>query len=309
MYCGGEIISKRYNLVGQTFGKLTVKEKTMNPNSKSKKIYWLCECSCGGQSIVSTTDLVSGKITQCRECGIKQSGKSKTDKWIGKKFGMLTVIDVYTKRHDNGRVRTICICECECGNIVEKKVDHLKRSKDDPLYSCGCTDWIRSDLRAKDVIGEKFGRLTVVEEFKENKIRKLKCKCDCGNEITVTKRDAVNQINDLSSSSSEVANAVDNLNSLVNDLSTKTAYIVMTTDETGSPCIELGKSDNDFKVRITNTSVDFMDGTSKIAYVSNQALYIEKAIIKDEIQIGEGSGFVLKRRSNGNMGIRWVGGS
>ena len=74
----------------------------MNPNSKSKKIYWLCECSCGGQSIVSTTDLVSGKITQCRECGIKQSGKSKTDKWIGKKFGMLTVIDVYTKRHDNG---------------------------------------------------------------------------------------------------------------------------------------------------------------------------------------------------------------
>lgn len=191
MYCGGEIISKRYNLVGQTFGKLTVKEKTMNPNSKSKKIYWLCECSCGGQSIVSTTDLVSGKITQCRECGIKQSGKSKTDKWIGKKFGMLTVIDVYTKRHDNGRVRTICICECECGNIVEKKVDHLKRSKDDPLYSCGCTDWIRSDLRAKDVIGEKFGRLTVVEEFKENKIRKLKCKCDCGNEIAVTKRDVL----------------------------------------------------------------------------------------------------------------------
>lgn len=127
--------------------------------------------------------------------------------------------------------------------------------------------------------------------------------------ITSSINDAVNQINDLSSSSSEVANAVDNLNSLVNDLSTKTAYIVMTTDETGSPCIELGKSDNDFKVRITNTSVDFMDGTSKIAYVSNQALYIEKAIIKDEIQIGEGSGFVLKRRSNGNMGIRWVGGS
>lgn len=185
----GEIIPKKYNLAGQTFGKLTVIEKMTNPNAKSNRSYWLCRCKCGKQSLVTTSDLISKKITQCRDCGIKQSGKSKTDKWIGKKFGMLTIIDVYTKRQDNGRFRTICICECECGNVVEKSSDHLKRSKDDPLFSCGCTDWIRADLRSKNVIGKKFGRLTVIEEFKENKIRKLKCKCDCGKEVVAVKRD------------------------------------------------------------------------------------------------------------------------
>ena len=126
--------------------------------------------------------------------------------------------------------------------------------------------------------------------------------------INQTLNDTATNLNELTESSAEVANTVNNLNSLVNDLSEKTAYILMTTDDEGNPCIELGKSDNDFKVRITNTSVDFLNGTSKIAYVSGQALYIEKAIIKNEIQIGEGSGFVFKRRGNGNMGIRWVGG-
>lgn len=79
----------------------------------------------------------------------------------------------------------------------------------------------------------------------------------------------------------------------------------MTTDDAGDPCIELGKSDNDFKVRITNTSIDFMEGGSRIAYLSNSTLYIEKAVIKNQLQIGEGSGFVWKTRSNGHMGLRW----
>lgn len=128
-------------------------------------------------------------------------------------------------------------------------------------------------------------------------------------DITETLNNAKDELNNLSGSVDEADTAINNLNSLVNDLSQKTAYIIMTTDESGSPCIELGKSDNDFKVRITNTSVDFMDGTSKIAYVSNKTLYIERAIVKDELQIGEGTGYIWKRRSNGNMGLRWVGGN
>lgn len=125
-------------------------------------------------------------------------------------------------------------------------------------------------------------------------------------DISANINQAIEQLNKLSGSVDGIDNTIEQLNSLINELGTKTAYIVMTTDDSGSPCIELGKSDNDFKVRITNTSVDFMDGSSRVAYVSNQALYIEKAIIKDELQIGEGSGFVWKRRANGNMGLRWV---
>ncbi len=127
-------------------------------------------------------------------------------------------------------------------------------------------------------------------------------------QISDTLDQAASELDKLSGSVDGIDDTINKLNSVVDDLGKKTAYIVMTTDESGNPCIELGKEGNPFKVRITNTSVDFMDGSSKVAYVSNKALYIEKAIIKDELQIGEGSGFVWKRRSNGNMGLRWVEG-
>lgn len=117
---------------------------------------------------------------------------------------------------------------------------------------------------------------------------------------------ATNNISNLTTSVEQANNTIDNLNQLANDLSAKTAYINMTTDETGAPCIELGKTGNTFKVRITNTSVDFIEGSSKIAYVSNRSLYIARAIIKDELQIGDGTGFIWKRRSNGNLGLRWA---
>lgn len=127
-------------------------------------------------------------------------------------------------------------------------------------------------------------------------------------EINETLNNAKDELNNLAGSVDEVDNTIKNINSLVNDLSQKTAYIVMTTDETGAPCIELGKSDNNFKVRITNTSVDFLDGSTRVAYISNESLYITRAVIKDELQIGEGTGYIWKRRANGNMGLRYIRG-
>lgn len=124
--------------------------------------------------------------------------------------------------------------------------------------------------------------------------------------IQSTLNDATSKIQSIEGDVSEAQDALGKAESLIDDLSEKTAYIVMTTDSSGAPCIELGKEDNDFKVRITNTSVDFMEGSSRIAYISNQSLYIETAVIKDELKIGDGAGFVWKRRSNGNLGLRWV---
>lgn len=120
--------------------------------------------------------------------------------------------------------------------------------------------------------------------------------------------EAKDQLNNLSGEMTQADETISNLNDLANDLSEKTAYITMTTDEEGNPCIELGKSDNEFKVRITNTSIDFMQGGLKMAYFSNNSLYIEKAIIKNELQIGEGNGFIWKTRSNGHLGLRYVEG-
>ena len=110
-------------------------------------------------------------------------------------------------------------------------------------------------------------------------------------------------INDMEHNNAETNNALNNLSDLIDSVADKTAYITMSTDDEGNPCIELGKADNLFKVRITNTAIDFMEGSTKIAYVNNSTFYTNKIIVKSELQIGEGPGFVWRTRENGNMGL------
>ena len=119
---------------------------------------------------------------------------------------------------------------------------------------------------------------------------------------------ASNNITVLSDAIDNIDGTTNNLQELVRNLENKTAYIQMKTDSDGNPCIELGKDDNPFKVRITNKTIDFLNGSSTVAYFNNKSLYIETAVIKNELEIGEGSGFSWKKRPNGNMGLQWIGG-
>lgn len=103
----------------------------------------------------------------------------------------------------------------------------------------------------------------------------------------------------------ETSDLLNKTNDLLNDVTQKTAYINMSTDSSGDPCIELGKQDNPFKLRITNTSIDFIQDGMRIAYISNRQLYIQKSVVTDEMKIGSTSGFIWRKRANGNMGLRW----
>lgn len=92
------------------------------------------------------------------------------------------------------------------------------------------------------------------------------------------------------------------LQNIVNGIEALTAYIrIVTIDD--QPCIELG-NESSFKLRITNTSIQFIDGTTIPAYVTNQSLKIGKAEVEDELAFG---GFAFAERSNGNMGLIWKG--
>jgi hypothetical protein len=116
---------------------------------------------------------------------------------------------------------------------------------------------------------------------------------------------AMQNLNALEGDVASANSVISSLNSLTSDLAAKTAYIIMSTDDTGAPCIELGKEDNPFKVRITNTSIDFMEGAQKIAYITNHSLYIQSSVVTDDLQIGETPGWIWKKRANGNLGLRW----
>ena len=96
--------------------------------------------------------------------------------------------------------------------------------------------------------------------------------------------------------------AVAALQSAITDLGDLANYVKITTDGS-QPCIELGTGNSDFKLKITNTDIRFMEGSTTVAYISNQALFIEKANI-NELQQGN---WVWKQRSNGNYGLQWKG--
>lgn len=116
--------------------------------------------------------------------------------------------------------------------------------------------------------------------------------------------DAANDLDELSGIVRDAEGNIDVLQSLATALAERTEYVRSYTDENGQPCLELGEGDSTFKVQITNTEIQFMDGTTKPAYISNKKLMIEQAEVKDELQFG---GFVWKSRSNGNIGLMWKG--
>lgn len=82
-----------------------------------------------------------------------------------------------------------------------------------------------------------------------------------------------------------------------------TNYVRITTDG-DQPCIELGQKDSDQRFLITNTETKFLLGTTVQAVFDNEGLKADKVIVEEELHIG---GFVLKRRSNGNVGFMWKG--
>ena len=96
---------------------------------------------------------------------------------VGKKIGKLTVLsfagyskEKYGYAHWN--------CQCDCGEMTSKSNPYLLR----PLkeHSCG-----KCKQKSKDLIGERFGKLLVVEKSIAGNYQTTRwlCQCDCGKKI------------------------------------------------------------------------------------------------------------------------------
>ena len=104
-------------------------------------------------------------------------------------------------------------------------------------------------------------------------------------------------------SADTVLYSIDGKQKSIEELGIIGEYVKISTYE-DEPCIELGETDSDFKLVITNTRILFMEGTGIPAYINNQSLFIKKAVIEEELQQGA---FLWKSRSNGNLGLVWKG--
>ena len=128
------------DLTGQRFGRLAV--ISLDHKTK-KKSYWLCECDCGTQKVVASTDMKSGASASCG-CLASEitSRRIKTMKGptglqfrvkdvTGQRFGRWTALS-YEGRVD-GRVKWLCRCDCGTERLVESS-----SLRDGGTLSCGC---------------------------------------------------------------------------------------------------------------------------------------------------------------------------
>ena len=108
----------------------------------------------------------------------------------GQKFGMLTVVgrdvgnDYITP--STGRKSPRWLCKCDCGNPQLRSVP-AQQLRSGHTWNCGC----KSTNKFKDLTGQKFGKLTVLERAEDyitpqnEREVQWRCKCDCGRECIV----------------------------------------------------------------------------------------------------------------------------
>lgn len=157
---------KYVKVIGKKINHLTILQEIR----KNGKLYCKCKCDCGTEKIILKSSIMEGKTKTCG-CGCNKN-------LVGLKQGKLTVIAETEYRTKKGR--KIYLCKCDCGNekLIGADVIHSG------VKSCGC---LNRQAKYDNLIGNKFGKLTVIKELEKTKYgqRQYLCKCDCGNEKVI----------------------------------------------------------------------------------------------------------------------------
>lgn len=141
---------------GMRFGDWEVIERDYNPTSKQHSTFWFCKCyRCGKTYSVSRDGLVTGKSSCCNHCkGEKIRDKAEEkglNVWrVGDRFGFLTVLK---SAGTKGRSHSYVMCQCDCGNIVNVRVEHLRgQGTRGRTISCGCVSQSSGELKITQLL-------------------------------------------------------------------------------------------------------------------------------------------------------------
>lgn len=173
------------DMIGKRFKSLTVialdeeknnkiKEDKKNGLRKSVQTYYICRCDCG--NILS---LMKPKIQRRKEFGCVNCKHKDFTTYINEKINHWTILNFIKDERK-------FLCKCDCGTIKTVNPYNIinNQSKD-----CGCGRKISvGNLNAIDsLVGNVYGKLTVLEEVGKNDNHKTicKCLCECGNIVNV----------------------------------------------------------------------------------------------------------------------------
>ena len=141
---------------GNKYGSLIVLYKTKDKNNRTA---WMCKCDCGNTKIARGSDLRSGRITTCgKGCPYKAERNKIYKDETGNRYGKLVVL---YRNGTNSSNKPVWHCKCDCGNETDVVGGDLRSGR---TMSCGCYSRdIASKRNFKDEVGNRFGRLTVIE--------------------------------------------------------------------------------------------------------------------------------------------------
>ena len=112
--------------------------------------------------------------------------KDLTGQQIGRSF---VVSRAESKVDLSGKRRTVWNVRCECGNEFTALTDSITRNPN--LVCPECTNKDRSKNNRIHVIGNQYGRLTILEVIANTRPVKVKCQCDCGHEHICAQADVI----------------------------------------------------------------------------------------------------------------------
>ena len=169
------------NLIGETFGELTIiKILKVKENSKAVR-KCECLCSCGKKTYPRVSNILSGSTKSCGY--LSRHPNENYTRFIGERFGELTIVG-FVEMRENSKFTRYFECVCSCGKKTTKQVERVLQGK---TRSCGHLKGENFKRDYSNLIGEKIGELTILNisesMTKLGSQRIATCLCSCGKKV------------------------------------------------------------------------------------------------------------------------------
>ena len=155
-------MSKKIDLTGKQFGKLTVLKES-EERTKAGSVCWVCQCECGNIITVSGANLRTNNTKSCG-CQKKESAQARVVDLTGQRFGMITVKQKGINPHKNKSRHTYWVCDCDCGR-KDILIDG-EQLKNGHTKSCGCINYSIGEQNIELLLKEN--NISYIKEFKFN---------------------------------------------------------------------------------------------------------------------------------------------